>query len=357
MENAENEKLDYQRLKRYLQDREVNSDESEIEKYFSRREGETELYRNSLQFWNEIKEIPFINELDEESRLSEIHQKINLSGFHSHKRDYRQPKWRKVLGRAVAILLIPVLFIAGYLFNNAQQSSTSPAHSEIYAPLGTRTRFILPDGSTGFLNGGSKITFNTRFTGKTRNVELTGEAYFDIIKDVKKPFIVSTADINVKVLGTQFNVSAYPDEFITEVTLEKGQVVLFKKDNNKLTKIATLKPSQTCIYDRQLNTKIIKNIETNVKTAWKDGKLIFKYEPFNDVIRKINRWYNVNIIIKDKTLESYNYYGTFLDETLDEVLKLLKRTAPIQYKFIERKARPDGTFEHRQIEIYSSKSR
>ena len=226
------------------------------------------------------------------------------------------------------------------------------SYSEIHSPIGTRTTFYLPDGSTGLLNGGSSLKFPTQFSGKTRDVKLTGEAYFKVTSNHKKPFIVSTEKIDVKVFGTSFNVMAYADEQVTEVTLESGQIELFKKSNNNIKSIGILKPNESCVYNSQSDSSKIITITSTEKLSWIHGKLTFKYEPFEEVIRKINRWYNVNIVIKDESLQSYIYYGTFEDETLEEVLRLLHFTAPIRYNDLERERKEDGTFEKRRIEIY-----
>jgi ferric-dicitrate binding protein FerR (iron transport regulator) len=252
-------------------------------------------------------------------------------------------------------LFIPVL-VASLLFYFQNYSFRNiKSYSEIHSPYGTRTTFYLSDGSTGWLNGGSSLKFPTQFGGKVRDVKLTGEAYFNVIPNHKKPFVVSTDNIDVKVFGTSFNVMAYADEQITEVTLESGQVEVFKKTNNIIKSIGILKPNESCIYNFRSDSSKILSINSTEKLSWLDGKLTFKYEPFEEVVRKINRWYNVNIVIKDELLNSYIYYGTFKDETLEEVLRLLQFTAPIRYKDIERERKQDGTFEKRKIEIYYKK--
>jgi ferric-dicitrate binding protein FerR (iron transport regulator) len=119
--------------------------------------------------------------------------------------------------------------------------------------------------------------------------------------------------------------------------------------------MGVLKPDESFIYNSRSDSSKIQSVNSAERLSWLDGKLTFKYESFNEVVNKLNRWYNVNIIIKDKSLDSYIYYGTFQNETLDEVLKLLKYTAPIRYKDFERTRKEDGTFEKRKIEIYSKR--
>ena len=145
------------------------------------------------------------------------------------------------------------------------------------------------------------------------------------------------------------------DEQKTEITLESGKVEVFKKTNNNIESMGLLQSGESYIYNSRSDSGKILAVNIAEKLSWLDGKLTFRYEPFEEVVRKINRWYNVNIVIKDELLDTYIYYGTFQDETLDEVLTLLQITAPIRYKVFERERKPDGTFGKRKIEIFYKK--
>jgi len=351
MQNS-NKESDNSILKRYLEGNFSEEDRSIIKQWFMNNDPCHELYENSLQFWEEIP-------LERNSKgyngsfiLDMIHHKIKIEEAIFLTKLKPGIVFINYLTRIAAILFIPLL-IASLLFYfqiNSLRNGTS--YSEIYSPVGSRTSFYLPDGSTGLLNGGSSLKFPTQFSRKTREVKLTGEAYFKVTSNHKKPFIVSTEKIDVKVFGTSFNVMAYADEQVTEVTLESGQIELFKNSNNNIKSLGILKPNESCVYNSLSDSSKIQTITSTDKLSWIDGKLTFKYEPFGEVVRKINRWYNVNIVIKDESLQSYIYYGTFEDETLEEVLRLLHFTAPIRYNELERKRKADGTFEKRRIEIY-----
>ncbi|HUX57325.1 MAG TPA: FecR domain-containing protein [Bacteroidales bacterium] len=355
-ENIEKkETIDIQMLMRYLEGNVSSEDSTIVKRWFSNSDLEHELYEKSLRFWDETPLEPNIKGYSGAHILDQIHHKIKIEEELFMNKIKPKIGFINYLERIAAILFIPLL-VASLLYHIKNISNENlQSYSEIYAPYGTRTNFYLPDGSTGRLNGGSSLRFPTQFRGKVRDVKLTGEAYFDVISNPRKPFVVSTENIDVKVYGTTFNVMSYADEQTTEVTLESGKVEVFKKTNNIIKSIGILKPNESCIYNSLSDSGKILAVNSAEKLSWIDGKLTFKYEPFDEVIRKINRWYNVNIMINDELLLSYIYYGTFQDETLDEVLRLLQLTAPIGYRDIARERKPDGTFEKRTIEIFSKK--
>jgi transmembrane sensor len=346
------EKIDQEALLRYLKGSGSDEDVSIVQQWLDNAATENELSDESLRFWDEINSDQNIHGYSGSHILDQIHHKINLEeAIFLNK---TKPKTRLInyLTRIAAILFIPVLVASLIFYFQNDSFRNLKSYSEIYAPYGTRTTFFLPDGSTGLLNGGSSLKFPAQFSGKTRDVALSGEAYFNVTSNHKKPFIVSTGNIDVKVFGTSFNVMAYPDEKTTEVTLERGKVELFKKTSKNIESIGIIKPSESCVYNSLSDSIKILTVNSTEKLSWLDGKLTFKYEPFEEVVRKLNRWYNVNIVIKDELLDSYIYYGTFKDEKLEEVLRLLRFTAPIRYKDFDRERNPDGTFEKRKIEIY-----
>jgi len=354
MQNSK-ENIDIKILMRYLEGNGSYEDKCIVTQWFTNAGSEHELYEKSLQFWDGISLEPNIKGYSETHILDHIHHNIKIEeGVFLNK---TKPKIRFIsyLTRIAAILFIPVLVASLLFYFHTDSFRNIKSYSEIYSPYGTRTTFYLPDGSTGWLNGGSSLKFPTQFGDKVRDVKLTGEAYFNVISNHKKPFVVSTDNIDVKVFGTSFNVMAYADEQITEVTLKSGQVEVFKKTNNIIKSMGILKPNESFIYNILSDSSKILSINNTEKFSWLDGKLTFKYEPFGEVVRKINRWYNVNIVIKDELLDTYIYYGTFKDETLEEVLRLLQFTAPIRYTDIERERKQDGTFEKRKIEIYYKK--
>lgn len=249
--------------------------------------------------------------------LDSIHHKIALNEKSQSQiiRTYRR------LLSAAAILVVG-LVIGSVLY--VQEKSPDITTKNISTPYGGKMQFELPDGSLVWLNSGSTFTYPDRFEGE-RIVELVGEAYFEVTKQ-KTPFKVKTQYGEIEVFGTEFNVKAYSNEsFCT--TLESGSVVF----TNKHGKTAKLEPNMQVVFDTD-NFKL-RRVDTKLFTSWKDGKLIFRDEPLQNIVVQLERWYNVKIELKDEGIKQLKFNGTIEMESFSEVLELIKVTTPINYSF------------------------
>ena len=165
-------------------------------------------------------------------------------------------------------------------------------------------------------------------------ITLSGEGYFDVKKDQNRPFIVKTASSEIKVFGTRFNVYAYEDETETEATLEEGKISfnIAGKSNS-----VAVNPGQRIVYNKQSGEISVKHVDTDLYTSWKENKLRFANAPFGDVVKKLERWYDVKIILDKGLKNSERYTMTIKTESLREVLNRLKITTPMSYKIEEEK--------------------
>ncbi len=290
---------------------------------------------------------------DEDRIHDRIHHILRLEESALRQKENGKIRFVRYFQRVAAILIIPLVIFSLFTLKNNLWDKDNILKAEIYSPPGARTRFTLPDGSTGWLNSDSYLNYPTRFSGKNRTVELTGEAYFDIEKNHKEKLIVIADEQMVKVYGTSFNVMAYTDEQTMEVTLAEGIVEVFTKDENgKERSMGSLNPGERGVIWK--GTSIFKKdkVDVNSYTSWKEGKLVFRNESIHEVARKMNRWYNVNIVIRDSRLADYTYHTTFVDEKLDEVLKILQHISPITIKELARVKHPGGIYGKRTIEFY-----
>lgn len=291
--------------------------------------------------------------------LDKIHHEINLK--HRKDADTKVINFSKIakwLSRAAAILFIPLLGIVFYLLSNSNLQmnkftdlSLAVDSLEVIAPPGSRTVVQLSDGTEVNLNYGSKIKYPQYFTGDTREITLSGEAYFDVAHNAEKPFIVKTGKLNIKALGTEFNVNAYPNDDIIATTLVEGKVIIEKiLPDKKIEQIGAMIPDQHLTYHSK--TSKISSNQVNVENyiAWKEGKLVFDNTPILGVTEKLSRMFNVEFHVADD-VKDLTYTVTFADDPLFLILDLMTETTPITYKRIPQKKLDDGTFSKQIIKI------
>jgi ferric-dicitrate binding protein FerR (iron transport regulator) len=290
--------------------------------------------------------------------LFEIHQKVQkIDERRAYQKITNQLFSRKkinVLGliqRVAAVLLLPVIVGSAYYFyfERSNHNQLTTVYNTVETPLGMRSSLKLPDGTKVWLNAGSKISYPVLFADDCRKVSLSGEAYFEVKKDKKWPFMVSAKNVNILVSGTTFNCNAYPENDQVQTVLMEGEVSLV---NNSATVNVTMRPGELATFSNS-NHQVIK-IKTDLQkyVAWKSGKLMFRDDKMNMVVEKLERWYNVEFEIEDKEIANYVYTATFIDESLDQVLKMLSLSAPIRYTISERDKLEDQTFAKTKIKLY-----
>jgi ferric-dicitrate binding protein FerR (iron transport regulator) len=228
---------------------------------------------------------------------------------------------------------------------------------EIATKNGSNTQLKLPDGSIVWLNAGSKLNYEKINETGVREVYLTGEAFFDVVKNPKRPFIIHTSSIDIKVLGTKFNVKAYPDDKTVETSLIRGSVEVTVK--NRPEEKYLLKPNQKLILmneayaekiaaeHQSLPLKLpvitirqlsyIKGDTAAVETSWVRNKLIFEDEPFVELAKRMGRWYDVEFEFRNKNIEEERINVAFDGETLVQALNYLKLIARFNYKIEDKK--------------------
>ncbi|MCW3092575.1 MAG: hypothetical protein JWP81_3644 [Ferruginibacter sp.] len=280
--------------------------------------------------------------------------------YFKYTEDVKGNKRKKIFIGAAFMSLFVLLFFTLYFFKNSTPVSNAGkgdkiVQSEVSTKSGSRTKIQLPDGSSVWLNGSSKLVYdNQHFGEKIREVTLTGEGYFDVVKNKDKPFIIHANRINIKVIGTAFNVKAYPGEKNIETSLIRGSIEVTTRDGAKIM----MKPNDKLIIrneesqaekDRQL-TKAAVPVDKNafmsmrhltlandestvVETAWVENKLVFDKESFENVALKMERWYGVSIRFADEKLKTQKLTGTFEKETITEALAALQLSTPFfKYK-------------------------
>lgn len=203
-------------------------------------------------------------------------------------------------------------------------------YNTIETPKGGQYQVVLPDGTKVWLNAFSSLKFPTAFKGKERNVELIGEAYFEVAKNEKQPFIVNTGREIVRVLGTHFNINSYRDEKLSKTTLVEGKVKISLAVDSAEMNSLILNPGEQSIN----NSKRLEIITTDVQEslAWKNGEFMFNNDDIESVMRKISRWYDVEVIYPQAIKNSRIWGSVSRFEDISEVLKTIELTGSIHFK-------------------------
>jgi len=232
----------------------------------------------------------------------------------------------------IAAALIIGLFLGIYV--NSVLNNEEPVYYTAHSPMGSVSEWKLPDGTVIFLNADTEIKYKSETNKESREVFLNGEAWFKVEDNPQRPFIVHTPYYDVNVTGTQFNIKAYDSDKEVVTTLEEGEVVLTASNNMNLNKKITLKPGEQVIFHKELKNINVKTVNPKWFTAWKDNKLIFMNMNLKELVVLIERKYGVDIIVKDESILDYHCDGTFKNETIIEVLEIIKKTLPINYKIV-----------------------
>src|SRR5690606_1260204 len=209
-------------------------------------------------------------------------------------------------------------------------------YNELSVPYGKKFSLVLSDGTLVHLNAGSALKYPVKFIeGQTRQDYLKGEAFFDVFSDAAHPFVVSNEDMNIRVLGTKFNDSAYPEDREVNTVLVEGSVSLY--DSHEVydeEKAALLEPGYKAEWDRFYKKVSYEKVDTDIYTGWLDGKLVLRKMSFNHILKKLQRQYKVVIENKYEKLGKRTFTATFDVETIQEVLKTFSEETPFEYEII-----------------------
>ena len=261
---------------------------------------------------------------------------------------------------AIVIISLSIGGLGNQYWVNKHKIASIDRMMNIETTLGSRAVTTLPDGSKVWLNAGSRLDYNMDFGRKTRVVKLTGEAFFDVKTDSSKPFVVKAGKLAIKAYGTAFNVKAYPGENAITTTLVRGKVVIAGKDNADKDFVINMKPNDKVAFfndnterinalkkEQDLNNRVqtsapvimkeinaIKEaeIKTELYTSWKDENWFLEKRDIESLVSDFERRYNIKIKIESNDIKKYHFTGTLQNETIEQVLVILRHTIPLKYK-------------------------
>ena len=301
-----------------------------LAKYFSGELGQSDI----SDLFNELRTNELLRE--EFVRMQNAHALTHLSKLSKNESEGRRSfqvflqqiktkKRQKIVQltmqyAAAALILIASTFFATQYF--LTDTGNNKEINTLVVPAGQRAHLTLQDGTSVWLNAQSTLTYPARFSGKTRRVTVSGEAYFDVTANPKKPFIVSTQNTEMKVLGTQFNIYSYPGTGCIKTDLVEGSLMVYNKQSPKVG--VTLKPNEQIVVKD--GNMLVGEMQNSDYFLWKDGIYSFENERLLDIIEKLQLYYDVKIIVKDPEIFNVRYTGKFRQrDGIDEILRIIQK--------------------------------
>lgn len=291
------------------------------------------------KYWRKLDTLPY-QQIDPEKDWKIVRERVQQQV--PLQRERVAMPWLRYA--AIIVVCMAVAFFVGSRMRNGLFSSGNQQLTTIEAPAGSKTYITLPDSSRVWLNAKSKISFDENFGIDNRYLKLEGEAFFDVVKK-KVPFRVETPLYTVAVLGTAFNITAYGDNDYISTTLVRGLVNIELHEENGEANVIQLKPNEKILVSRMIKGSesesyyvygIKRGIDAENETSWKDGWLSVRGESLYELARKIERLYDVKINFENEELKKYRYTGRLRQLSLEQVLKALALTSPVEFTIDEK---------------------
>lgn len=302
-------------IKKYLSGRFSAKTEEKVQRWLIKDENAEDKKSVSLEYWDSLE---VVSNSETYSGLERVNKRIGYS-----RGSKKIPPYKKIV--RVAAIVIPIfILVGGYLYYQSTRNNLI----EINVAYGENKHLFLPDSSEIWLNAGTTIKYPKEFKGDKRTIYLNGEAYFSVERNEKKPFIVQTEIVSVKVLGTKFNLKAYSDDEKVTTTLTNGKVEV-----NTNNEFHILKPNEQLTFDR--NTYIINIVEvsSNETDSWLSGQLVFNNSSLKDIVQVLERSFNISITNRTEIPESKLYTVKFLrNESPEEILNILQEIVGFSYQ-------------------------
>ncbi|QGY46161.1 DUF4974 domain-containing protein [Maribellus comscasis] len=252
----------------------------------------------------------------------------------------------KIVLKYAAIIVFLISLTTIYYTNKQQLNSADNTKKVSYTSFitedGQRSKVVLPDSSIVWLNSGTTLSYPGSFSEQNRKVSLNGQAFFQVYHKEGDPFSVQANGLIVKVLGTKFDVDAYPENDEIAVVLESGKVEL--AHNEIETFSYTMQPGEKATYNVADNALTLNSTDTAIYSSWKNGKLIFRNESMKNVVEKLKRWYNIDIEVADEEVYNSIFSGTIQNESYEEIFRYIEIVCGVHCKLIhnyEKEAKPE----------------
>ncbi len=308
-------------IEKYLEGRATESEMKELLDWLRKKENRFTFHSFSLDWKHSLGN----DSIPAESRdgWTRLQEQLSQKSFTR----YSELNRLKFIFRVAAVFFFVVsLSLSAYLYVN-HSVKTPEIYTSVFAEKGQISKVELPDGSIVWLNSGSEIKYSNRFATENRNIQLTGEAWFHAAKNTELPMFVNCGEISVKVLGTQFNVTAYPETGFIDVVLEEGAVQLLNPDVESFS--YNLKPGERANFNTANRKVTVSNVNTSKFTSWKDGVINIYNQTLEELLARLELRYKQKFQF-DPQLKDIRYTFTIKNETLGEIILLMEKITPVK---------------------------
>lgn len=310
-------------IKNYLEGKATFEEQSQLLEWLRKKENRFVFDSYSLS-WNETLDL---SQLPEESM--ESWNQIQAAILEKSFKQWQRSRKIQLFFRYAAIFFFAISLAASLWSWHLSRSSQTgnDLFTKVEAENGQISKVVLSDGSTVWLNSGSKITYSNLFGKANRNIQLSGEAYFDVSHNEQLPFIVNCNELELKVLGTKFDVTSYEENKHINVVLEQGSVELL---NTKVKSFNyRLKPGELATFDKKERELTVRNVNTTKFTSWKDGIINIYDQSLEHVVKRLEMRYNQKFIVNEE-VKGLRYTFTIKNESLEDIIKLMEKITPIK---------------------------
>ncbi|MBW8325385.1 MAG: FecR family protein [Prolixibacteraceae bacterium] len=308
-------------IKKYLSGKSSEEEQKDLLQWIRREENLNEFQRIKQEWTTEVRKETMPSEFAQDWKA--IQGKMMAQLQQEVQQKQRTLNFFRYAAIFMVLIAVPALL---YIFSQNQPAAPL-VYTTVAADYGQISKAVLPDSSVVWVNSGSSIKYNNQFSASNRNIELEGEAFFKVTRNADLPLIVSNSDLKVKVLGTEFSVSAYPEEPNIHVILEKGKVELTSASNTRFRQ--EMKPGEMATFSKIKKELALTAVNTSLYTSWKDGLINIYNLPLSELVIKLEKRFNQKFLV-DEQIKDVPYTFTIKNEDLSSVLSLMEKITPVE---------------------------
>lgn len=308
-------------IKKYLSGKSSEEEQKDLLQWIRREENLNEFQRIKQEWTTEVRRETMPSEFAQDWKA--IQGKMMMQLQQEVQQKQRTLNFFRYAAVFMVLIAVPSLL---YIFSQNQPAAPL-VYTTVAADYGQISKAILPDSSVVWVNSGSSIKYNNQFSASNRDIELEGEAFFEVTRNADLPLIVTNSDLKVKVLGTEFSVSAYPEEPNIHVILEKGKVELTSASNTRFRQ--EMKPGEMATFSKIKKELALTAVNTSLYTSWKDGLINIYNLPLSELVIKLEKRFNQKFLV-DEQIKDVPYTFTIKNEDLSSVLSLMEKITPVE---------------------------